>query len=540
MTKCGDNIRACGLLLSTVFAIGAGLSPAWAEEVIGPMTPAPSGDIDTVTWALPYSEPETLDWVYAWDYAAQNTILANLCEGLRRTNLDGSIGFALATEVRKPNELTFVYTLRSDVTFTNGKPMTAEDVSFSLKRHMTAQPDSYWGPWYANVADISATGPHEVTVKFSKLDVLFDQMMASPAGYVGEKAFIEAAGGSYGTAGGGVMCTGPYQIGAWNAGHDITLTRNEQYWDQSLQPKAQSISFVSIIDPSSLAAALITGEADAAWAPATTILPSLRSADSGDLYMNSGTELVVMMPTNLKGALADPRVRQALRKVIDYQGIVQGILGGAGESTAVLTPALVWGDFQKERQEAMSSAPPAVQDLEGAKALVAEIGAPIPPIRIAVSADDVQIASTLAAVQHSAAEAGLTVEFQRVPAQEIMNFLYDPAARERFDLYTGMVTSEIPDPLELYSQIAPGAPYNFANINDPAFVDPLNAALAESDAQKRAALTAQAEKGLTEGAYYFPLYAPYSRVFLGKRITGAPVSTLSQLYYPWAALIGKR
>ncbi|NTE68238.1 ABC transporter substrate-binding protein [Agrobacterium tumefaciens] len=536
----GNGFRGMLFGATVVYSLGAGLAPTSAKEGHGLMTPAPAGDITTVTWALPYAEPETLDWIYAWDYGAQNTILANLCEGLLRVNPDGTSSFALATSVENPDKLTYIYKLREGVTFTDGKPMAAEDVAFSLNRNIKAEPGSYWGLWYANVSEIKATGPLEVTVKLSKPDVLFHWMLSTPVGYVGEKAFIEKAGTDYGTAAGGVMCTGPYQIDSWNPGQDITLKRNDAYWDVALNPKAATIRFVSIIDPSSLAAALQTGEVDGAWAPATTILSTLRTAGNGDLYMNSGTEVVVMQPASLTGALADKRVREALRAVIDYKGIVQGILGGAGEVNTTLTPASIWGNHRSSWEKAIGGASQPLQDLEKAKRLIAEIGVPVSPIVIAVNADDVQIVSVLTVIQNAAASVGLPVDVRRLSAQEYLGLFEDPAAREGYDLFASMVTSDISDPLELYSQIGPGAPYNFSGLDDPAFTKPLLAALAEQDPAKRADLTAQAEKGLIDGAYYFPLYSPYSRVYLGERITGVPVSTLSQLYYPWAATLGQR
>lgn len=536
----GASLRS--MLCGTAAVMVLAYSQVFAQTGghFGATTPPPSGEIDSVTWALATSEPESLDWIYAWDYASQNTILANMCEGLRRENPDGTMGFALATDVRMPDPTTYVYTLREGVTFADGTTMTADDVVFSLSRHLGSEPASYWELWYQNVEAITATGPLEVTIKLRQPDMLLDRLMSTPVGYVGKKSFIEAAGAAYGTPSTGVMCTGPFKLGVWNPGQDITLDRHDGYWDAGLKAKAKQIRFVSIIDPSAMAAALLTGEVDGAWAMATTILPTLSTADSGDLYTNSGTEAVAFQPISFTGALADKRVRQALRAVIDYQGIVQGVLGNAGEAIKTLTPRSLWGDHANEWDKAFGDLPEPKQDLDQARTLLAEAGVPAQPIVIIVNAEDAQILSSLAAIQHAAASVGLKIEIRKLPPAEFLGFFYDPAAREGADLFASMVTAEIPDPLELFSQIIPGAPYNFSNLTDPAFADPIVTAMAEPDAAKRAELTAQAERALIDNAYYFPIYAVHSRVFLGDRITGVPVSTLSQLYYPWAATIGQR
>src|SRR5690606_14315766 len=158
------------------------------------------------------SEPPSLDWIYNWSYGADNTIVANVCEGLRRQMPDGSIAPALASGMDQPDPLTYVYTLREGVTFHDGSTMTADDVAFSLRRHLEADPASYWGLWYDNVESIEATGAAEVTVRLSKPDVLFDTMLSTPAGYVGSRQAIEDAGTAYGSPAGGVVCTGPFSL----------------------------------------------------------------------------------------------------------------------------------------------------------------------------------------------------------------------------------------------------------------------------------------------------------------------------------------
>ena len=90
--------------------------------------------------------------------------------------------------------------------------MTADDVVFSLKRTVDPATGSFFGSYGKNVASVEATGTNQVTVKLTKADPVFYQMLASPMGQVVKKDYVEAAGKEYGTSASLPMCTGPYRV----------------------------------------------------------------------------------------------------------------------------------------------------------------------------------------------------------------------------------------------------------------------------------------------------------------------------------------
>src|SRR2546423_1245692 len=112
---------------------------------------------------------------------------------------------------------------------------------FSMKRHLN--PASYWAFAYFNVESIEQTGAWEVTVHMKRPDVIFAGLMATPAGGVGPQAYVTAKGKSYGTAKAGPVGTGPFKFTSWNAGSNITLSRNDSYWDTAHAPKTKSVVF---------------------------------------------------------------------------------------------------------------------------------------------------------------------------------------------------------------------------------------------------------------------------------------------------------
>jgi peptide/nickel transport system substrate-binding protein len=503
-------------------------------------TGTPAGDLTQLNWALPGSEPASLDWIYDWDYGPANTIEANLCEGLMRQNPDGTVTPALASKVESPNPTTYVYTIRQGVTFTDGKPMTAADVAFSLSRNVTASPPSYWGLWYANVKSIVATSSDTVTVTLKQPDVLFSEMMSTPAGYVGEKAYIQAKGSAYGTSAGGVMCTGPYSLKNWSKGQSVTLARNDHYWDPSLQPKAATVVMSFIPDPSALNSALLNGEVSGASGITVSSLAALRNTGSGHLYVNQGTETVVMQFANLtSGPLKDVRVREALRDVVDYAGITKGLMNGYAEPAKSSTPAPTWGYAKAVFKAGDAALAGGTQNLDEAKTLLQQAGAPTEPIVIALNSDDQSIINAVTAIQQAAGTIGLKITLKTMPSQEFTNLFYDAKARAAVNVMVNNVTADVPDPLELLIQVAPGAPYNFTGLSNSALASDLAQADQATDPQKRAELTVAAGKIFSDDVLSIPLYSLDARVYLSNQVAGVPVETLTQWYYPWAATVGK-
>ncbi|MFJ3924535.1 ABC transporter substrate-binding protein [Streptomyces sp. NPDC090022] len=120
----------------------------------------------------------------------------------------------LAEKVGHPDSVTWVYDLRPGVRFHSGAAMTADDVVVSLNRHRDPALGSYWVEDFKNVASVEKTGPLQVTVTLTTPDALFPQAMANSAGTVAGAAAMAEQGAAFGTADGGLDCTGCAVAGA--------------------------------------------------------------------------------------------------------------------------------------------------------------------------------------------------------------------------------------------------------------------------------------------------------------------------------------
>ncbi|MCU1359623.1 MAG: extracellular solute-binding protein family 5, partial [Ilumatobacteraceae bacterium] len=181
-TATGDSAATGG-------AGGAAGVPTGVDTIL---TPAPTAEADSAVWAV-YRETSTLDPLFGFDYP-DNTAMAIACESLLLQNPDLTIGPGLAESVEYKSDTSLVITLRDDVTFWDGTPLTPADVVFSLKRQQDPANAGFYSGVLSKVTDIAATGDHEVTITTTGRDMLLRSELSGPTGVITQQAFTEAQG----------------------------------------------------------------------------------------------------------------------------------------------------------------------------------------------------------------------------------------------------------------------------------------------------------------------------------------------------------
>ncbi|WP_200210947.1 ABC transporter substrate-binding protein [Micromonospora coerulea] len=533
--------RGCGAALAAL-AVAATVACSNADRPskqstdveLTSMTPAAHGELESVRWLLG-SEPSSLDWIYSYDYPP-NSVLANVCESLLRIDADFAVRPNLAEKFTNPDPLTWVYTLRSDVTFHDGSPMTAQDVVFSLNRHRDKALGSYWSTAFAKVKDVTASGPHEVTVKLSSPDALFNQMMAVVPGVVESKSYVTSKGKGYGSPDGSVNCTGPYRIGAWTKGQSITLTRADNYWDPARKAKVKNFELVILSDPTTQLNALTTGEVDGVYAPPVQGRQKLLSSGVGNLHFGPTTSTINLIVNDFTGPLKDPRIRRALWLALDREGYIKAALGGRAEPSRAVASRLTWGGAPEVYERAWNELPEAKQDVEAAKKLVAEAGAPAKPIVFAISSSPI-FAPLANEVRAAGERIGLKVELKTIAPDQYGALFGGAEARKGIDLFYTSWYADVADALQIYQNWESKSFANYGGYSNPEYDRIYAEALAQSDPVKRAELVVQLQRITVDDMVWLPIVNGPNTVFMNKRISGAP-ATNAYLYYPWAAQIG--
>ncbi len=254
---------------------------------------------------------------------------------------DGTAKPGLALDWKYSDDrLSFVMNLRDGVKFSDGSPMTAKDVANWLKHY---KEKGSFTAWLANVSDISATGPLQVTLKLSTPDSMLPYGLdqGGMAGdVVGPKGLADVQ--SLGSTTNGA---GPYMIDPASTilNNQYTYVKNPYYWDPSAQHWDKVVIKI-IPDGNSILAALKTGQVQVAEGAATEADAveaaglKIYSAPSAMLGMYIGDIDGKLVP-----ALKDVRVRQALNFAIDRKGIVSSLYGKYGKPTDQFVPEGIGG-----------------------------------------------------------------------------------------------------------------------------------------------------------------------------------------------------
>ncbi|MBL3688260.1 ABC transporter substrate-binding protein [Leucobacter zeae] len=520
-------------------AAGGGDAAAGAKFDVDPAKLATTTEpgtepVDEVTWNLPY-EPLSLDPMLGFNYA-ENTVTSNLCESLTRITPDLGTENALADKVENPDDTTYVYTLRSGVTFWDGTPLTADDVVYSLGRQVGTESSTYWSDYFKNVASVEKTGDDQVTVKLSKPDALFAQGMSSAAGAIVSKAAAEQAGEQFGTPKGGLMCTGPFQLDTWAPGKSITLTKNAKYWDDQLIPKVEKLSFGFIADESTAINALRSGDVDGQF---FYLPPSgLSQLNDSDATITFGKSYIFWSLRAIQetGTFSNPKVREALLSVIDSRAISDVVFQGASVPSAVIAGPAYFGDgeagelFQKAFDQYEVK-----PDIERAKQLIAEAGDVSAPIVLGVQGSSAVHEQTANLVQAAGEAIGLKIETKVIPVEQFGNLYFDPKAREGLDGFFTTYYGNVTDPLDVYTTFTPDSTNNFIKYDGAA--QELDDARKTLDPVKRAEYTIAAQDKIMRDLPWLPMGDLPVILVQNDRISGATASS-AYLGYPWAATIG--
>ncbi|WP_043628955.1 ABC transporter substrate-binding protein [Nonomuraea candida] len=525
-------LSACTL---TACAGGGGAPAAGRAAGVSVTTsvPAATTEVEAITWNVPAGEPPTLDPARS-AIDSVSTVVANLCEGLFTLGPGYRPEPALATSIEHPDPLTYVIRLRAGATFWNGDPVTPEDVLYSVERVLDPKLGSSWIGWAAHLDGITATGDGEITVKLKKPDVVVPNFFAMPAFFVVQKEHAEKAGKDFGTATGGVMCTGPYKVGDWAQGRHITLTRNDAWWNPR-KPKVGNVRFTFVTDPAAQAAALAGGDVDGQFNVPRAAHDQL--AAKGHLLYGASLATTFLSVINPDGALSDPATRQALHALIDYRGIIQSVYRGTAQPLRALVPPQAWGYGKDVYQAAYDRLPQPAQDLGKAKSLVAGSARAKEKMVLAYTPAIEEENRIATAIADAATRAGMRIELKPLTAEQFGAVFSSPQARAGIDLLLSSGYLDFPEPLAYYQFFTTGNFYNFGGYENKEYDAAIAAALVTADDAARARQVAKAQAIMAKDLVNIPIATQYVNVYYGSHLAGL-VPRQSYLNTPWAAGLG--
>lgn len=499
--------------------------------------PAATSPVEDVTWAIVEGEPATLD-----PGSAATLIIPNLCDNLLTITPDFEIEPGVATSAEWTDETTFVIELRDDVTFWDGSAVTADDVAYSLERGL--DPESQWYSGFTLVDTIVATGDLEVTVTFVAPDSEFRDVIAGQGGAVMSAAHGENVGAALGTAEGGLMCTGPYQLeeGFWSAGSQIETVANEDYWGGA--PLVDTLTYVFVTDTSTLTTALTQGEIDGAF----NVAPSSRSAFEGDgagrLVTGPSTGSYSFGPATDEGPAANPDIRRALSLAIDRDQFIDTVLGGLGEVQKTIVPPFTFQGLETADiyTDAYDALPAPEVDIAAATELVENSGEDLSrPLVIAVPAGATEFRNTAQIIQSAGNEIGLTIEVNEMQPADFGAMFYEDEAREGIDFVATEGYLETPGvlgyPALFMLPEEMGGVFNWSGYDNDEVTAHMDAARTATDPETAAEEFVAAQEVFAADMLQVTLAGTHVLGYVNSDLTGATTS-VAIYSSPWALHLG--
>jgi len=466
----------------------------------------------------------------AGDADDPNAIVPDLAESLGEASDDG---------------LTWTYTLKDDIAFDNGDPITSAEVKFGISRAWDPQigigspylknvidaPADYQGPYVSGEIPTIET-PDDKTIVFHLKEPFpeFDNVLAQsnavpfPLGTGGGDEFIND-----------VIASGPYTLDSYTPGSTIKLVRNE-YWDADTDDVRKAYpdawQFDMGIDAATIEERMIAGQGGDVNAIAGKIsgaaLPRIQTPELQARAIKAPAFCTTYMSLNTtKAPFDDVRVRQAVNWALD-RTTVQNASGGnqlADVATTIIPPAV-----NGHRDFDLYPATDEGGNAEEAQALLAEAGLGDGFEFTLDIRSQPAMQAQAEAVQESLEKVGITVKLNVIDTAIYYETIATPSKQNDAAItgwcpdWASSASTFIP-PLFDGAMITEKGNQNLAQLNDPA----VNARIAEvramTDVDEANAAWGDLDEQIMELAPIAPLVFENGIFLPGTNIAGYHPST---------------
>ena len=313
------------------------------------------------------SEPTTLDPNLAEDYYSITPIEQMFLGLTNINNTTNEVEPELAESwTTSADGLVWTFKMRSDAKWSDGKPVTAKDVEYSVKRAIkpeTASPYAYVLYIIKNAKSINQTVVPTDTYDIDTMgvkaidDSTVEFTLEAPASYFLSISSmwtlrpvpswaIEAHGDAW-TEPANIVVNGPYKLSEWKAGESLTFVKNPDYFKAS-DVQIDQVELSVITDQNTEVALYESGELDiagegAASLPAEQLTRIREDATlSAELHEGPRASTTYVGFTMTKPPFDNVLVRKAFSAAIDRATMVRDVVG-SGVVATQFAPKGVFG-----------------------------------------------------------------------------------------------------------------------------------------------------------------------------------------------------
>jgi peptide/nickel transport system substrate-binding protein len=427
-------------------------------------------------------------------------ILCNIYEGLLRykdESLEVEPGLAQSWTI-SPDAKTYTFKLRPGVKFHDGTEFNAEAVKFNFDRVTDKNhPYANTGPF----PFVFTLGPIEATEVIDPLTVAIHMKQPyAPAltmlgGAIGGLAGISPAavkqyGKDFARHGGG---TGPFKFVLWESGQRFVLEANPTWWGG--KAKLAGLVFRPIIDENARVSEMLSGGTDITVEVPPDNIATFTASPKFTFYEQPGPHLWYLMLNCKEKPFNDKRVRQAANYAINKDALVNDILKGTATVAAGPTPpAFAWAHDDTLK--------PYPYDPAKAKALLAEAGYPngLDVTFYVTESGSGMLSPVLmgTAIQADFAAVGIRAKIETYEWNTFLGKII-PGMEGKAQVAELSFMTQDPD-MHPFLGLRTGAPVNSGRYSNPEVDKLIDAARAEPDQAKRAALYKKMQDILADDA----------------------------------------
>ncbi|MCC5972993.1 MAG: ABC transporter substrate-binding protein [Rubellimicrobium sp.] len=397
--------------LSLALALGAG--PVFAEGVLRIGRESDSKTLDPIRTA------ENLDiWI-------ANNLNATLVRSNREaTDIEPDLAESWTIS---DDGLTYVFTLR-EALFSDGSPVTADDVVFSLLR-VRDDPASAWASNYANIADVEATDDRTVTVTLTEPSAPFLATLSMVMAAIVPEAIAGPMGEDFGSE---PVGAGAFRLKEWRRGEVLILEANPHYYEEGL-PILDTVEWRAVTEDNTRILQVQGGQLDAALFVPFNRIAELEATPGINVHLDPSTRTDHIIFNHENEILANPLVRQAIAHATDREAIVQVVTFGHGTVANSYIPG--GAQFYNPDNPARTF------DLDGARALMEEAGVGGIALDLMIQSGDEVEAQIAVLLQQQWQEIGVDLSITRVDPSQWFDILMEGD----FDMSTVYWTNDMID-----------------------------------------------------------------------------------------------
>ncbi|MFE0206026.1 ABC transporter substrate-binding protein [Streptomyces sp. NPDC058985] len=440
------------------------------------------------------SEPDTLSPLLGYGKDGNSKIFDGLLA--RDTGLKLKPALAAALPKIADGGLTYTYTLRKGVKFSDGEPLTAQDVVYTYRTVLDEKTNYTARSELDAVKDVRATGDDTVVFTLKYPYAAFAARTVLPVVPEHLAGGQDPNTGDFNTK---PVGTGPYVLTNWSKGEKLAFKANPHYWGD--KPTVKSFTMAVVADDNVRATRLRSGDLDGAVLP-PNLAATFKNDEGKRTYEARSYDFrAVTLPTSGK-VTGDRAIRRALDAAVDRRAMVDKILDGAGRPAYGPLPVDdPWYERAIERPRDLAKAERLLDEAgwkAGSGGIRAKDGQRASFTLYYPSGDKVRQDHALAYAS-DAKKAGIEVKVEGATWEVIEPRMGRDAVLAGFgsvgDPDFGLYTL-------LHSSLAGDGFNNMAHYDDPAVDQALDAGRRTQDPKTRAAAYGKLQKALVENPGY--------------------------------------